>query len=41
MHTSVLAAAAAERTRELREVARRERESAIVRSGARARRKSR
>jgi hypothetical protein len=41
MHTSVLAAAAAERTRQLREDARRERESALVRSQARARRHSR
>jgi len=38
MHTSVLAAAAAERTRELRVQAERARERAIVRSYARTRR---
>jgi len=41
MHTSVLAAAAAERSRTLRDDARRGHERAIMRSAARARRNSR
>jgi hypothetical protein len=40
MHTSVMAAAAAERSRELREGARRKRERALVRGAARRRRNS-
>jgi|HubBroStandDraft_3_1064219.scaffolds.fasta_scaffold3022954_1 hypothetical protein len=41
MHASVMAAAAAERTRELRETARRDHDRAVVRAHARARRNSR
>jgi hypothetical protein len=41
MHTSVLAAAAAERTRELRDQAQRDRERATVRRYARTRRSGR
>jgi hypothetical protein len=41
MHASVMAAAAAERTRELREVARRDRDRALVRSHLRAARHGR
>jgi hypothetical protein len=41
MHASVMAAAAAERTRELRAIAQRDRERAIVRSHTRAHRRAR